>query len=156
MNENKVPCGGFRLGEGLFINPFSLALTTSSSYQQNFYWKLSKDKKEIEFFGVDFDAFQPVIISVPIDFNDKDHEKKFGQVENICNKYGINISTLPLFSYNTNGFVNLHLPTTGGDSIFDWGIIVRNISLEKLQCVQVYIDSDGLHELITDIGTLSS
>lgn len=114
MNENKVPCGGFRVGTGLFIDSFSSVLTTFSSYQGTFYWELSEGKKEIEFFGVDFDTFQPVIISVPIDFSDKDHQKKFGQVRNICDKYGIDINTLPLSSYNTNGFVNLRLPTTGG------------------------------------------
>lgn len=155
MNEVKVPCGGFRLGGGLFIDPSSLALTASSLYQREFYWELSENKKEIEFSGVDFDTFQPVIISVPIDFNDKDHDKKFDQVKNICDKNGIDVKTLPLRFYNTNGFTNLRLSATGEDSIFDWGIIVRNTSLKKLQYIQVYIDSNGLHELITDIGTLS-
>lgn len=153
MSEVKVPCGGFKLGGGIILDRGRLTAATSSIVSM-FYWKLSDDKEHIEFNGIDFDLERPVKISVPINFIDKEHDEKMRQVRKICTRYGISTDILPLKFYRGTVLGNLTLSPTG-DSVFDWGSIVRNIAFKKLQYVQVYIDSNGLHELVTDIGTLS-
>lgn len=147
-NEVKVPCGGFKLGGGLSVDPYThrlMVFTPNVLSSWSFYWQLSKDKKYQVFYGADPNTQEPIKIEVPIDWNAEDYEEKAQQVSIVCDKWCINSGYLPLKFYSSNHYT---LQATGNFDN-DWATIERFNKTgggALLEYIHVWVDSAGLHE----------